>query len=397
MKTITNIKNKISEPTTRALRPFGTSIFTEMTALASEFGAVNLSQGFPDFEGPLEVRQKAAEAIIRGPNQYPPSMGIPSFRKAIARKMMRFYGVEVDPDTEITVTSGATEGLCATLLGILEPGDEVILIEPAYDSYAPISALAGAKIRFVRLTPPDFKLPMDELEAAFNPATKAILINTPQNPCGKVFTREELSFIGDLCIQHDCFAISDEVYEHLVYSEGGHATLLSIPSLRNRGFLVSSTAKTFSMTGWKQGYVIAAPSLSRAVRMSHQFITFSGQPALQEAMAAAIDSPDTYYEWLLDSYTKKRAFLCDALKELGFDVLEPEGSYYTLADVRPLGFDDDYAFCRMLPREAGVAAIPSSCFWSERNCAREYVRFCFCKKDETLEEGVKRLRKWLGK
>ncbi|PJB38069.1 MAG: aminotransferase [Deltaproteobacteria bacterium CG_4_9_14_3_um_filter_51_14] len=397
MKNNPNIQKQTQDPTVSALRPFGTSIFTEMTALAVEFGAVNLSQGFPDFEGPLEVRQKAAEAIIRGPNQYPPSMGIPALRQAIARKMMRFYGIEVYPETEVTVTAGATEGLTATLLGILEPGDEVILIEPAYDSYAPIASLAGAGIRFVRLAPPDFNLPLHDLEAAFGPRTKAIMINTPQNPCGKVFTEEELTIIGDLCVKHDCYAISDEVYEHLVYGGNTHVTLLSIPSLRQRGFLVSSTAKTFSMTGWKQGYVIAAPPLSKAVRMSHQFITFSGQPALQEAMAMAIDSPDSYYGELLKSYTRKRAYLCEGLKELGFHVLEPDGAYYVLADIRPLGFEDDYGFCRMLPKEAGVAAIPSSCFWKERSCARELVRFCFCKKDETLEEGVRRLRKWLAK
>jgi N-succinyldiaminopimelate aminotransferase len=397
MKNVSPKNDNELYPVVKALRPFGTSIFTEMTSLANEFGAVNLSQGFPDFEGPLEVRQKAAEAIIRGPNQYPPSMGIPALRQAVARKMMRFYGIEVNPDTEITVTAGATEGLTATLLGILEPGDEVILIEPAYDSYAPIASLAGASIRYVRLTPPDFELPVDELSAAFGPRTKAVMVNTPQNPCGKVFTRAELELIGELCSRHDCFAISDEVYEHLVFDRKGHTTILSVPALRERGFLVSSTAKTFSMTGWKQGYVIASPRLSRAVRMSHQFITFSGQPALQEAMAAAIDSPDSYYKDLLSSYTRKRSYLCGALRELGFRVLEPQGAYYILADIRPLGYDDDYAFCRMLPKAAGVAAIPASCFWRDRSCAREYVRFCFCKKDETLEEGVRRLRKWMGK
>ncbi len=378
-----------------ALRPFGTSIFTEMTILANTYGAVNLSQGFPDFDGPEEIRKKAAEAIMRGPNQYIPSTGIPELRQAVARKMKRFYGVEVDPEKEITVTSGATEGLCATLLGILAPGDEVILLEPVYDTYAPIAALAGAKARFVSLKGSDFSLPERELTQAFGSKTKAIVINSPQNPCCKVFTKEELSFIGDLCRKHDAFAVADEVYEHLVYDGREHVTLLSIPQLRDRGFVISSTAKTFSMTGWKVGYVVAAPELSRAVRMSHQFITFCGQSALQEAMAYAIDFPESYYTQLLADYTRRKDWLCEALVDLGFTVYPPEGTYYALVDISSLGFDDDLEFCRMLPEKAGVAAIPCSCFWKDRKGGRHLVRFCFCKKDETLKEGINRLKRWL--
>jgi N-succinyldiaminopimelate aminotransferase len=384
------------EVVVEALRPFGTSIFTEMTVLANAYGAVNLSQGFPDFDGPEEIRAKAAEDILKGPNQYTYSAGIPELRQAVAAKMKRFYNVDVDPDTEVTVTFGATEGLCDTLMGILEAGDEVILIDPSYDTYPPISALAGARIRYVSLEGPDFRLPREELERTFCPQTKAIVINNPQNPCCKVFTRQELGFIGDLCERYDAFAIGDEVYEHLVYDGREHVTLLSVPQLKERAFVISSTAKTFSMTGWKVGYVIAVPELSRAVRMSHQFITFCGLSALQNAMAFAIDFPDSYYTQLLLDYTRRRDWLCDALSDLGFKVHVPSGTYYLLVDITSLGFDDDIAFCRMLPEKAGVAAIPCSCFWENRKAGRQLVRFCFCKKDETLSEGIRRLKRWLG-
>ncbi len=382
------------EALVEVLRPFGTTIFTEMTVLANACGAVNLSQGFPDFDGPEEIRAKAAEAIMRGPNQYAPSNGIPELRQAVARKMKRFYGVEVNPDKEVTVTSGATEGLCATLLGILGPGDEVILLEPFYDSYPPVAALTRADIRFVCLRSPEFKLPRKELSKAFGPKTKAIVINNPQNPCGKVYSREEVAFIASLCAEHDVYAVADEVYEHLVYDGREHVTLLSVPELRDRAFVVSSTAKTFSMTGWKVGYVIASPELSRAVAMSHQFITFCGQSALQEAMAFAMDFPDSYYTDLLADYTRRRDWLCEALRDIGFRVYPTEGTYYLLVDITSLGFDDDLAFCRMLPEKAGVAAIPSSYFWKDRGHGRQLVRFCFCKRDETLEEAIRRLKNW---
>ena len=387
--------NGTKEVAVEALRPYGTSIFTEMSVLANRHGAVNLSQGFPDFDGPEEVRAKAAEAIMRGPNQYALSYGIPELREAVSRKMKRFYGVVIDSDQEVTVTSGATEGLCATLFGILEPGDEVILLEPFYETYSPIVALAHGRIRYVSLKSPDFALPKEELAGTFGPKTKAILINNPQNPCGKVFTREELEFIADLCEKYDAFAIGDEVYEHLVYDGREHVTMLDVPKLRNRSFVISSTAKTFSMTGWKIGYVIASPDLTRAVRMSHQFIVFCGQSALQEAMAFAMVYPDSYYEGLLADYTRKRAILFDTLKDLGFTVYAPEGTYYILVNIATLGLGDDVEFCRVLTEKAGVAAIPCSCFWNNRRSGRDLVRFCFCKKDETLNEAGVRLRRWM--
>lgn len=378
-----------------ALRPFGTSIFTEMTALAIAQGAVNLSQGFPDFDGPEDIRRRAAEAILRGPNQYAPSAGIPALRQAVAAKMKRFYGVEVDPELEVTITSGATEGICATLLGILERGDEIILLEPCYDSYPPIAALTGATIRYVSLSPPDFALPREELERTFGPQTRAVLINNPQNPCGKVFTHDELEFLAGLCLKHDAYIIADEVYEYLVYDGRKHTTLLSIPDLRDRAFVISSTAKTFSMTGWKIGYVVASAPLSRAVRMSHQFITFCGQAPLQEAMAYAIDLPDSYYDKFFLEYTRRRDMLSIALQELGFLVYTTEGTYYTLVDITSMGYEDDLDFCRMLPGKAGVAAIPCSVFWENRREGRHLVRFCFCKRTETLEEAIGRLRRWI--
>lgn len=385
----------MKEIAVRALRPYGTSIFTEMSALARAHNAVDLSQGFPDFDGPEAIRKVAADAIMRGPNQYVPTQGIPELRRAVAGKMKRFYHVDVDEDDEVTVTSGATEGLCATMLGILEPGDEVILLTPSYDAYPPLISLAGAVVRYVSLEGTEFRLPREKLAEAFGPKTRAIVINNPQNPCGKVFTREELDYIGALCKEHDAFAVGDEVYEHLVFDGRTHITLLSVPDLRDRAFVVSSTAKTFSMTGWKIGYVIAAPDLTRAVRMSHQFITFCGNPAMQNAMAFAINLPDTYYETLLADYTRRRSWLCEALQDAGFRVLKPEGTYYALADISSVGFHDDLDFCRMLPAQAGVASIPCSYFWENRTQGRELVRFCFCKKNETLREGMRRIKEWL--
>ncbi len=378
-----------------ALRPFGTSIFTEMTSLAERWGAVNLSQGFPDFDGPEDIKAKAAETLLRGPNQYIASSGLLSLRQAVARKMKRFYDLDIDPEEEVTVTSGATEGLCASFLALLEPGDEVILLEPSYDAYPPLAALARARVRRVPLLGPRFDLPVDELRRAFGPATRAIVINSPMNPCCKVFTRAELDAIGDLCREHDAFAIGDEVYEHLVYDGHRHTPLLDVPALRDRALVVSSTAKTFSMTGWKVGYVVAPPRLTRAVRMSHQFITFCGQRFLQEAMAYAMDLPDAYYQDLLQDYTRKRDYLSKALEDLGFNVYPTQGTYYILAGISSLGFEDDLAFCRMLPEQAGVAAIPCSMFWEGRHSGNILVRFCFCKRDETLKEAVTRLERWL--
>ena len=378
----------------RALEPFGTTIFTEMTTQSNRRKAINLSQGFPDFDGPMEVRKAAADAILRGPNQYCPSMGVQSLREAVAKKMKRFYGVEVDPDTQVTVTAGATEGLAATFLGLLEPEDEVILLEPSYDLYPAMIARAGARAVFVPLERPEFGLSREKLLGALSDKTRAIVINNPQNPCGKVFSFEDLDWLGRLCKRENVFLISDEVYEHLIYDGRSHVTLLNIPSLVDRCVVISSTAKTFSMTGWKVGYVVASESLSRAVRMSHQFLTFCTPGPLQEAMAMALGMDESYYESLLADYSDKRERFCNALADMGFSVLLPEGTYYASIDIGPLDFEDDLAFCRYLVSEVGVAAIPSSFFWHDRRGGQDLVRFCFCKKDETLDEAIRRLERW---
>lgn len=377
-----------------ALEPYGTSIFTEMTALANREGAVNLSQGFPDFDGPREVRRLAADAILAGPNQYAPSAGVPALREAVAEKLRRFHGLTVDPSAEVTVTAGASEGLAATFLGLVEPGDEVILLDPSYDLYAPMVARAGGRPVHVPLDREGFALPEEALGEAFGERTAAIVVNNPQNPCAKVYSRGELETIARLCERHDAVAIGDEVYEHLVYGDRSHVTLIDVDGLRDRAVVISSTAKTFSMTGWKVGYAVACPELTEAVRMSHQFITFCTPGALQEAMAAALSMGDDYYEGLLADYTRKRDLLCGALDDLGFTVIPPEGTYYVNVDISGEGFADDLDFCRRLTTEAKVAAIPDSFFYEGRRGGRDLARFCFCKRDETLEEGIRRLRAW---
>jgi N-succinyldiaminopimelate aminotransferase len=378
----------------RALRPFGTSIFTEMSALARACGAVNLSQGSPDFDGPEEIRRAAAEAILRGPNQYPPTQGLPALRRAVAGSMRRFHGVEVDPETEVTVMAGASESLAATLLALLEPGDRVILFDPAYDLYPPMCARAGATAVRLPLAAPDYRLDADALAAAMAPGTKAIVINNPQNPCGKVWSREELEIVAALAAEHDAIVIGDEVYEHLVFDGRRHVTLLDVAGLRQRAVVISSTAKTFSMTGWKVGWAVACPRLSAAVRMSHQFLTFCTPGALQEAMAGALGMGDGYYGGLLADYTRRRDRLCGALEELGLAVRRPEGTYFCTLDISGLGRGDDLEFSRYLAHEAGVACIPNSFFFEDRRGGRDTVRLCFCKSDAALDEAIARLRRW---
>ncbi len=377
------------------IRPFGTSIFTEMTQLAIAHGAVNLSQGFPDFDGPEEIRRVAMEALLAGPNQYSPSPGQPALRQAVAAHQHRFYGLDVDPDTQVTVTAGATEGLSATLLGLLEPGDEVILLEPAYDLYPAIVARAGGCSVFVPLVDRTWELDRDRLAAAFTERTRAILINNPQNPCGKVFSADELAFVGELCQRHDAVAIGDEVYEHLVY-DGAHTSLLQVPALTDRAVAISSAAKTFSMTGWKVGWAVAVEALTEAVRAAHQFLTFSTPGPLQLGMAHGLGLGEGYFDGLLADYGAKRKRLCGALERIGFDVLWPQGTYYANIDISGTDFEDDLAFCRYLATEVGVAAIPNSFFHDQRRGGRASVRFCFCKRDETLAAAIARLEEGMA-
>ncbi len=376
----------------RRLAPFGTSIFTEMTRLAVEHGAVNLGQGFPDFDGPAFVKEAAIAAIRAGESQYCRSSGLPALNRAVAAHRKRFYGLEYDPDSEVTVFSGATEALFATLSALCEPGDEAIVFDPAYDSYRPALALAGVTVRTVPLVPPGFDFDPDALSRAAGPRARLLLLNTPQNPLGKVFSRAELETIAALCRDRDLIAVTDEVYEHLVF-EGEHVPLAALPGMRERTVMISSSGKTFSLTGWKVGFACAPPGLSAAIRSAHQFVTFCTATPFQHAIAGALAADDAYFREFAAAYRARRDLLCDGLEEAGFEVRRPAGTYFAVADVRPLGFDDADRFCRELPARAGVAAIPVGAFCEDPAPFRHLVRFAFCKKDETLAEGIRRLGK----
>jgi N-succinyldiaminopimelate aminotransferase len=375
---------------TRRLQGFGTSIFAEVTALAVRHGAVNLGQGFPDFDGPEFVREAAVRALREGRNQYSPTSGTSELRRAVAEHQRRFYGLDYDADAEVTVYAGATEAIHSTLQALLDPGDEVVLFEPFYDSYPACIALAGATARVVTLRAPRFEYDPDELLAAITPKTRAVLVNTPNNPSGKVFSRSELAHLAGICRERDLVAITDEVYEHMTYG-AEHVPLASLPGMRERTVTISSTGKTFSMTGWKIGYSCAAPELTAALRGVHQFVTFCVATPLQHAMAAALSAPDDYFAALQRDYQSRRDRLCRGLAEAGFEVLTPAGTYFAQADIRTLGHSDDVEFCRMLPERVGVAAIPTSAFYANKAEGRHLVRFAFCKTDATLDEGIRRL------
>ncbi len=375
---------------TSRLQGFGTNIFTEMTALAQRYDAVNLSQGFPNFDGPDLLKEAAIRAIRDGHNQYCRMTGQPELNRAIAAHQKRFYDLEFDPDLEITVTNGATEALFATFQALFEVGDEVIFFEPFYDSYRACIAMAGGVERLVTLRSPDFSYDAEELERAINPKTRAILLNTPHNPTGKVFSRSELEGIAELARRHDLLVISDEVYEHLVF-EGEHLPIATLPGMRDRTITISSTGKTFSMTGWKIGYTCASEALSAAIRTAHQFITFCNSAPFQPAMAEALRIEDRFYDQLQAEYLERRDRLCAGLAEVGFGVQPPAGTYFVLADIRPLGFDDDVEFCRMLPAAVGVAAIPPTAFYVNKAAGRHLVRFAFCKTLDILDEAIDRL------
>lgn len=374
------------------LQGFGTTIFAEMTALAQEHDAVNLGQGFPDFEGPPSIRDAAIEAIRDGHNQYCRSAGHPALVESIARHQARFYSLEFDPTTQITVTQGATEAITASVMALCNVGDEVILFEPFYDSYRAVVAMSGASARVVTLRAPDFAYDPAELEAAVGPKTRAIIVNTPHNPTGKVFSSEELEHIARLCVRHDLIAITDEVYEHLVF-DAPHLALASFPGMRDRTVSISSAGKTFSFTGWKTGWACASPELSAAVRTAHQFITFCNGMPFQLATAKALDLGDEFYEGFVRDYRARRDRLCEGLSDVGFEVSRPAGTYFVCVDIRPLGFEDDRALCRALPEKVGVAAIPNSAFYLHPEEGRHLVRFAFCKTDAVLDEGIARLRR----
>jgi aspartate/methionine/tyrosine aminotransferase len=383
------------------LRGTGTTIFTVMSALAQQHGAINLGQGFPDTDGPADVVRAAAEALeaeALGPtrNQYPPMLGVPELRAAVATANRRFYGLDVDPLREVVVTSGATEAITASLMALLDPGDEVVLLEPLYDTYLPTVRMLGAVPRLVRLMPPGWELPRAALAAAFGPRTKAILLNTPMNPTGKVFTNQELACIADLLARHDAYAVCDEVYEHLVFDGARHRPLMTLPGMRERCLRIGSAGKTFSLTGWKVGYVTAAAPLAAVVARAHQNLTFTTPPNLQRAVALGLAKNDTYFAALAGGLQARRDQLSAGLAALGFGVLPTQGSYFVTADFAPLGFaGDDVAFCRTMTEQARVTAIPVSAFYADAP-PRSFARFAFCKRPEVLDEAIGRLRRFLA-
>jgi aspartate/methionine/tyrosine aminotransferase len=385
------------QPQNALLSATGTTVFTVMSALANQHQAINLGQGFPDYDGPEDVVRAAADALLDGRNQYPPMTGLPELREAVAAHARRFYGLEADPNAEVVVTSGATEAITACLMAVLNPGDECVLIEPLYDTYLPVVKLLGAIPRLVRLSPPHWELPRAELAAAFGPKTKAILFNTPMNPTGKVFTAAELAFIAELIARHDCYAICDEVYEHLTFDGWKHIPLMTLPGMRQRCMRIGSAGKTFSLTGWKVGYITCDRSLAPNVAKAHQNLTFTTPPNLQRGVAVGLAKDDAYFAGLSDHLQQKRDRLATGLARLGFGVLETKGTYFITTDVRPLGWnDDDVSFCRTLTEEAKVTAIPVTAFYASEGAPNHYARFAFCKGDALLDQALARMEAWLA-
>ncbi len=378
---------------TAKLQGFGTTIFAEMSALAASTGAINLGQGFPDTDGPREVLDAAIEAINGGLNQYPPGPGMAVLREAISEHRLRFQGVSYDPDTEILVSVGATEALAAALIGLCDSGDEVLVLEPTYDSYQACISMAGAVPRFVTLHPPAYDLDIDAVRAAINPKTRLLLINSPHNPTGKVLTADELASIAALAIEHDLIVVTDEVYEHLVYDGTKHISLATLPGMRDRTVVISSGGKTFNTTGWKIGWVCASAPLVTAVRTAKQFLTYVGGAPFQPAIAVGLRLGDDYFERLATDLQSKRDRLVSGLEQAGFEVYRPSGTYFVTVDIRPLQPDGDgLAFCRSLPDRAGVVGIPNVVFYDDKPAGRHMVRFAFCKRDDVIDEAVTRLK-----
>ncbi|WP_329597866.1 pyridoxal phosphate-dependent aminotransferase [Streptomyces pseudovenezuelae] len=380
----------------RRLAEFGTTIFAEMSALALRTGSINLGQGFPDTDGPEEVREAAVRALRDGRgNQYPPGPGVPELRTAVAAHQERRYGLVHDPDTEVLVTAGATEAIAAALLALVEPGDEVVAFEPYYDSYAACIAMAGGTRVPVTLRPHEgsFRLDLDELRAAVTDRTRLLLINTPHNPTGTVLTRAELTAIAELAVERDLLVVTDEVYEHLVFDEAEHLPLATFPGMRERTVTIGSAGKTFSFTGWKVGWITANGPLVSAVRTAKQYLTYVSAGPFQYAVAEALQLPDSYFDGFRTDLRRKRDLLGDGLRAAGFEVYQPQGTYFITTDITPFGEKDAYAFCRALPERCGVVAIPNSVFYDDPDAGRSQVRFTFCKKDDVLQEAADRLRR----
>jgi len=372
---------------------FTESVIREMTRLANQHGAVNLSQGFPDFPAPAEIKEAARQAIDADVNQYAVTWGAKPLRDAIAKKFERNYGVAVDPERELTVTCGSTEAIVAALLAVLNPGDETIVFEPFYENYGPDAILSGAVPRFVKLRAPDWSFDPDELRRAFNKKTRAIVINTPNNPTGKVFTREELTLIASLCQEFDALAITDEIYEHILYDGAVHIPIATLPGMAERTITINGMSKTYAVTGWRVGWAIAPPEITNAIRKVHDFLTVGAAAPLQAAGAIALALPDAYYTELAESYRVKREKLLPILERVGFKVYKPKGAYYTMTETSGLGWNDDVALARYMVETIGVAVVPGSSFYDDPKDGRSQVRFAFCKKSETLDEAERRLSK----
>jgi aspartate/methionine/tyrosine aminotransferase len=370
---------------------FTESVIREMTRLALQHGAINLAQGFPDFPALESLKQAAADAIFQDVNQYSITWGSKPFRNAIAAKYGRTYGMEFDPEREITVCCGATEGMIASMLAVLNPGDEVVLFEPFYENYGPDTELCGAKRRYVTLHQPDWTFDREELRRAFNGRTKAIILNSPNNPTGKVFTREELEYIAGLCQEFDVLAITDEIYEHILYDGAVHVPIMSLPGMRERSILVNSMSKTYSVTGWRVGWVLAPPDLTESIRKVHDFLTVGAAAPLQQAGAMALAMPDSYYTHLSEEYSRRRDHLVISLRDAGFRCFIPRGAYYVMTDISDFCVNDDVTFVRHLIEKLGVAAVPGSSFFSQIGLGNQNVRFCFCKKYETLDAARQQL------
>jgi aspartate/methionine/tyrosine aminotransferase len=372
---------------------FTESVIREMTRQANLHGAINLSQGFPDFPAPEEIKLAASDAIMRDINQYAITWGAKNFRDAIAEKTSWYLGLEVDPEREITVTCGSTEAMIASLMAIVNAGDEVVVFEPFYENYGPDAILSGATPRYVTLRPPDWSFDPGELAAAFNANTKAIIINTPNNPTGKVFTRDELQVIATLCQKWDVIAVTDEIYEHILYNDKKHVALASLDGMRERTITINALSKTYSVTGWRVGYTIAPEEITQAIRKVHDFLTVGAAAPLQEAGAYALRLPRSYYDGLAALYSERRDRLIGVLKDVGFEVSDPDGAYYVMTDISAFGYNDDMEFARFLVKDIGVAVVPGSSFYHKAELGRTQVRFCFCKRDETLTAAEERLQR----
>jgi aspartate/methionine/tyrosine aminotransferase len=384
-------------PISRKASSFTESVIREMTRQASLYGAINLSQGYPDFPAPEDIKRAAIEAIQADINQYAITWGAKRFRDAIAAKTKWHLGLEIDPEREVVVTCGSTEAMIATMLAVIDPGDEVIVFEPFYENYGPDAILSDAVTRYVTLYPPDWKFDPQELRSAFNEKTRAVIINTPHNPTGKVFTHDELRIIADLCIEHDALALTDEIYEHIWYRDqarpGGHISIATLDGMRDRTVTINSLSKTYSVTGWRVGYAIASPDLINGIRQVHDFLTVGAAAPLQEAGVYALSLPPSYYEKLQHEYQRRRDYLLGVLEEAGFKCYKPDGAYYIMTDIADFGFENDVKFTQHLIRDLGVAVVPGSSFYRRRELGAQQVRFCYCKRDETLQAAAERLQK----